>query len=399
MFDYTSKLMAVTEKTLQYFVLERIKKCDIEKTWRKDIAEFIEEQYPKHVSQYEKIHLFLQNRSYEELQIELFDITLLSTLLEFCDLFISLYSLESKQHMNRVRNHIRLLRESRNALEHDAKTPEVVKSRDHFFEQLNAIYCINGFCSIVLNFFSDDDYWKKTLKDMRKMENMLFGEEWMLHSDENEFNTGESLSDLIDLADKGNADAQFTVGKIFYDGERVNADYDRAFMWFRKAALKGHAEAMYYIGRCYNQGFGVDYDFAKGDEYYRKSAELGYPRALTEMANLVLMKDSKSPKNIKESYEWAKKAAGAGDPGGFWILSIHYGMGGAVKKDLDKMRELQEKAANHGYIFACEHLATEAHRANNVEDELHWLEYQLSLEKDNRRRQSLQRRIKRIKSK
>ena len=48
---------------------------------------------------------------------------------------------------------------------------------------------------------------------------------------------------LKEKAEKGDADAQFTLGMTYYEGRSVPRDYVESARWFRKAADQGHAIA------------------------------------------------------------------------------------------------------------------------------------------------------------
>ena len=49
------------------------------------------------------------------------------------------------------------------------------------------------------------------------------------------------------LAERGDADAQRWLGAMYYQGEGVQQDYEKAAHWFRKAAEQGHARSQ--LGR------------------------------------------------------------------------------------------------------------------------------------------------------
>ena len=98
---------------------------------------------------------------------------------------------------------------------------------------------------------------------------------------------------LRNAAEKGNADAQCTLGCI-YVGARYDhtgkswrnrtmmdteLDYERAAYWFDLSAKQGHKIALYNLGIAYKNGYGVNKDLVKATEYIRKSAEMGYAHA------------------------------------------------------------------------------------------------------------------------
>lgn len=68
------------------------------------------------------------------------------------------------------------------------------------------------------------------------------------------------------LAEQGNAAAQFAVGARYATGEAVPQDYFQAFTWFSKAAEQGNVAAQATLGAYYWAGRGAPQDLAKA--YY-----------------------------------------------------------------------------------------------------------------------------------
>ena len=65
------------------------------------------------------------------------------------------------------------------------------------------------------------------------------------------------------LADQGDARAQFSIGKMYYIGQGVRRDYAQADAWYRKAADQGFAYAQFNLGVAYEDGgLGVPQDYA-----------------------------------------------------------------------------------------------------------------------------------------
>ncbi len=104
---------------------------------------------------------------------------------------------------------------------------------------------------------------------------------------------------LRNAAEKGNADAQFTLGAI-YAGGRYDAkepyfmspndkfsytmlgggiDLKRAAYWYTLAAKQGHIMALNNLGQAYREGAGVEQDLVKATELIKNAAEQGSPLA------------------------------------------------------------------------------------------------------------------------
>ena len=67
-------------------------------------------------------------------------------------------------------------------------------------------------------------------------------------------------------AESGSAEAQYRLGGMYYTGQGVRLDNDRALEWYRKAAEQGNPDAQYRLGRLYDKGLSVRQDYAKALE-------------------------------------------------------------------------------------------------------------------------------------
>ena len=56
------------------------------------------------------------------------------------------------------------------------------------------------------------------------------------------------LSQLLQAAEQGDADAQATLGVWYFPGRDVEQDDELAVLWFRRAAEQGHAGAQFAVG-------------------------------------------------------------------------------------------------------------------------------------------------------
>jgi putative methionine-R-sulfoxide reductase with GAF domain len=72
-----------------------------------------------------------------------------------------------------------------------------------------------------------------------------------------------TLQEWRALAERGDAMAQFEVGRHYAVGEGVKQDYSEAVQWFTKAAEQGHVRAQGMLGAYYMVGRGVPQDFEK----------------------------------------------------------------------------------------------------------------------------------------
>lgn len=65
---------------------------------------------------------------------------------------------------------------------------------------------------------------------------------------------GEAFERLIVEAEEGNAEAQYTIGYMYYEGQGVSRDEDRALTWIRRAAENGSPRAIDALGEMAGMG-------------------------------------------------------------------------------------------------------------------------------------------------
>jgi TPR repeat protein len=63
-----------------------------------------------------------------------------------------------------------------------------------------------------------------------------------------------SFEETKKSAELGNANAQYKLGLMYYNGEGTLTDPKMAFYWYKKSAEQGNANAQYYLGLMYYHG-------------------------------------------------------------------------------------------------------------------------------------------------
>lgn len=105
------------------------------------------------------------------------------------------------------------------------------------------------------------------------------------------------------LAEQGNAEAQYVVGGWYYQGRGLPQDYAEAALWFRKAAEQGYAEAQHALGRLYYKGHGVPQDYTQAAAWYRKAAEQGNTLVQAALGSMYYS-GLGVPQDCAEAYFW-----------------------------------------------------------------------------------------------
>jgi len=154
-------------------------------------------------------------------------------------------------------------------------------------------------------------------------------------------------------AEQGVAEAQFNLGASYYNGDGVSQDYSKAVEWFRKAAEQGVARAQFNLGASYYSGIGVSEDYSKAVEWTRKAAEQGLAEAQYNLGISYFYGKGVSP-NCLKAVEWFRKAAEQGDAKAQYFLGFCYERSYGVSEDFSKALEWYQKAANQGIDEAIE---------------------------------------------
>jgi hypothetical protein len=84
--------------------------------------------------------------------------------------------------------------------------------------------------------------------------------------------TSQAAVRLRKVAEQGDAEAQFSLGDLHYNGQGVPKDYAQAAFWFLKAAEQGNAGAQFLLGFQYMWGLGVPKDYPEAYFWYDLAA-------------------------------------------------------------------------------------------------------------------------------
>lgn len=116
---------------------------------------------------------------------------------------------------------------------------------------------------------------------------------------------GEDLSQVIRLANQGDAIAQNSLGVMYAQGKGVRQDYQKAVEWYTKAANQGDAIAQFNLGLMYSEGQGVRQDYQKAFEWYTKAANQGFAIAQYNLGWMYY-----NGQGVRQDYRKAKERFG-----------------------------------------------------------------------------------------
>jgi uncharacterized protein len=119
------------------------------------------------------------------------------------------------------------------------------------------------------------------------------------------------ISELIEKADKGDAEAQTALAERYQKGEGVPKNDAEAAKWYRKAAEQGNPDAQVNLGLMQANGQGGPRDYGEAVEWYRKAAEQGNEKAQHGLG-IMYHNGFGVERNDAEAMEWFGKAAKQG---------------------------------------------------------------------------------------
>ena len=122
-------------------------------------------------------------------------------------------------------------------------------------------------------------------------------------------NYGKAAEWYFRSAEQGNADAQYRLGLLYYNGRGVEQNYQEAVKWFTEAANQNHSEALDLLGILAEKGYGMDQDEQQAAEWYLKSAEQGNTDAQYRLG-LLCFDGRGMEQNYEDAVKWFEKAAG-----------------------------------------------------------------------------------------
>jgi uncharacterized protein len=84
-----------------------------------------------------------------------------------------------------------------------------------------------------------------------------------------------ALQKFTQLAQENNAEAQYNLAFMYFGGEGVTQNDEKAAYWFEQAAIQSHASAQDTLAYLYLNGRGLKVDRIEAYAWYRVAAENG----------------------------------------------------------------------------------------------------------------------------
>lgn len=141
--------------------------------------------------------------------------------------------------------------------------------------------------------------------------------------------TGNALpsrfNTVFEYAERGNADAQFTIGNYFVESEHLPDALDQARYWLTRSAEQQHAQAMLQLGRLFQLARAAFQDQTEAFKWYLRSAKLGLPAAQSQVGYFYLSGEGEVQQDCNQALAWFEQAMARQHPGAdaniVWLLS------------------------------------------------------------------------------
>jgi len=153
-----------------------------------------------------------------------------------------------------------------------------------------------------------------------------------------------------ELAEKGDANAQYSLGWDLLHGYGGPKDERQGVEWLEKAYAQGKTEAATRLGNAYLRGEGVKKDFDKAVEFFTVGASRGEAKALCNLG-FCFQWAKGVPKDMNRAIHYYQKAVEKGDDLSNYFLGLLYHYGTGVPQDYSKALNYYLQAASHSEEF------------------------------------------------
>jgi len=161
----------------------------------------------------------------------------------------------------------------------------------------------------------------------------------------------KALPLYLQLAEQGDAEAQFQLGLIYANQQGITKDDKQAVDWLAKAAGQGHRAAQTKLGFMYATGKGVAQNYNSAFYWCYKAAEQGDVIAQFNLG-LMYAKGQGVVQDNSLAVSWYSKASEQGDAHAQYNLGDMYANGVGVAKNSKQAAVLYHKAAEQGLVEA-----------------------------------------------
>jgi TPR repeat protein len=158
---------------------------------------------------------------------------------------------------------------------------------------------------------------------------------------------GAAAAAFRQVAEAGNARAQYALGVLHRSGRGVERSDAEAAKWYERSAKQGFAAAQASLGSLYLAGRGVSQSDAEAAKWLELAAKRGNAAGQTSFG-LLHMEGRGVPKDEGQGVKWFRLAAEQGHAGGQAGLGAAYRLGRGVERDDNAAVKWLRHAAEQG---------------------------------------------------
>lgn len=158
-----------------------------------------------------------------------------------------------------------------------------------------------------------------------------------------------AIDEMTNLAQSGNANFQYSLGRCYDKGIKVAQDYKQALYWYQKAAEQGHDKAANNLGCMYLDGRGVEQDCEKAAYWLEKSAQKNDTLAILNLGCMYEDGNLGGAPNYDKAFEYYQKADKLGCAPAAWVLGHCFEVGVGTRANAKKAFSYYKKSADAGY--------------------------------------------------
>jgi len=173
------------------------------------------------------------------------------------------------------------------------------------------------------------------------------------------------LTVLLEMANKGNSRAQWSLGNAYRDGIGVPQDYREAVRWYSSAAAQNLAAAQLALGYLYEYGKGVRRNYREAFRLYEAAALQGNTAAASNLGSMYQSGRATS-KNMAQALHWYIVSAQGGNHLAQCNLAWIYLRGIGVHRDREQALWWLRTAAVQGFAPAQNFLASMYYKGDGI---------------------------------
>ena len=161
----------------------------------------------------------------------------------------------------------------------------------------------------------------------------------------------DAVESMRELAESGDAHAQYFMGKLYRDGPLLPPDWVMARYWFDKAAKQGYVAAQYALGKLYLSDDASVHDPELGIQWLEYAAYNGNHDASYRLGKEYLKGESVR-RDTRKAMDHIYTSAQAGNLHAQYLLGKLLLQGKAVERDKEAGIQWLSQAAEQGHSYA-----------------------------------------------